>query len=193
MKELQKQYHRYLIILSNRLAYDEEVRKDLYQEGLIGLSEAQQLYDNSKGTFHSFAIMRMKGRMLKFLTKYSRTIFIPANQLDEKRRTWHNLPTTISTNTPTNIENQIIEDLLGCEDVDESLDDAQKAIAVRLREAFYNLKQDYQYIISSVVIEDMTFIEIGETLGCTGENVRVKYNKGMEQLKNKLLKFVVCK
>jgi RNA polymerase sigma factor (sigma-70 family) len=189
MKELQKQYHRYLIILSNRLAYDEEVRKDLYQEGLIGLSEAQQLYDDSKGTFHSFAIMRMKGRMLKFLTKYSRTIHIPANQLNESRRTVHNLPTTISTNTPINEDNGTIEDLLGCEDVDNSLEDADEAIAARLRQCFALLKHDYQTVISMRLNEDMTWDEIGEIVNRSGENCRQKFIKGIQILKDQMLKF----
>jgi len=190
MEELKKKYHRYLIILSNRLSCNEEIKKDLYQEGLLGLWEAKQLYNESKGTFHSFAIMRMKGRMLKWLTKYSRIIHIPANQLNETRRTVDNLPSTISSNTPSNEDGGTIEDLLGYEDEDKSLDDGEKELRDRLRYCFSQLKPAYQDIITMRNIEGMTFLEISEEMKISQQGAQAKYKLAIHKLKSYMLNLV---
>jgi RNA polymerase sigma factor (sigma-70 family) len=186
LKALQTQYRRYILYLANRIAFNEIDREDLYSEGLIGLWEAQQLYSEDKGTFHSFVIMRMKGRMMKFMTNNSRTIRIPANQQLETRRTVESLPSTISMETSIG-EEGTIEDLLGKDDEQfyDKLDDQDDLKLRQLRHYYSELKPEYQKIIYLYQNEDMTFSEIGQQFGMTGENIRVKYYKGLEKIKKK--------
>ncbi len=186
MIKLQKQYHRYLIVMTNRLTYDEEMRQDLYQEGLIGLFNAYNKFNEDKGMFHSLAIMEMKGNMLKYLTKNSRTIRIPAHQ-QNSRRTADFLVSTISMETPINDDNGTIEDLLTFEEDDISIDDASHAIRERLRHCFAELKPVYQKIILMRNIEDMTFKEIAEEINVTQQCAQAKYHLAIDTLRKKML------
>lgn len=188
MKELQTKYRRYLLYLANRLAYDEEDRKDLYNEGLIGLWEAEQNYDETKGTFHSFAIMRMKGRMMRWMTNNSRTIRIPANQQNENRRTVDVLISTISIETPIG-EDGTIEDLLGNEDEQFNLgnDDNYELIISHLKNYLLEMKEDYQKIILMRYTQDMTFIEIAKEFNQSPQAIKDKHNIILKKLREKLI------
>lgn len=184
--ELKYKYDRFIRVTAIRLDIDNSMFQELYQVGLIALYEAESKYKEEQGTFHTFIMRYITYEMMDYLTNFSRTVRIPSNRLIEaKKDDSIQLKTSISINTPIN-EDYTIEDTLGYEEIDDSLDDNQKLIRSRLREEMDKLKPQYQQIIWMYDVLSMTFQEIGDELKLTRENVRQQYVKAIKIIREKL-------
>jgi RNA polymerase sigma factor (sigma-70 family) len=183
MKELIKQYYRFIKVTASKLDPNNTYFDDLVQVGYISLWESQSKWDESKGKQSTFIMRNITFDMMDYLTNNTRVIRIPSNVIHNKEN-HHKIVSAISINTPIG-EDGTIEDLLGNDDEQFNLghDDAQELKLARLRHYFSKLKDEYQKIILMYQSGDMTFLEIGEHFNQTSENVRVKYFKGLAKLK----------
>lgn len=79
---------------------------DLFQEGVIGLMEAIDTYDEERGAFSGYAALKIKGSILRYMTNKEGTIRIPAykrQQIQTMRRVKSHLMQNLGRE-PTNHE-----------------------------------------------------------------------------------------
>lgn len=190
MEKLRIKYDRFIRVTAIRLDVDNTMYPDLYQVGIIALWEAESKYDESKGTFHTFLMRYITYEMMDYLTQNAKTIRVPSNKLIQAKKGEIKLTKAISMNTPINGETgeETIEDLLGYEEEDNSLDDNDIRNRAILKKELSEMNPQYQKIIWMYSVLDMTFQEIGDEIGTTKENIRQQYNKGIKILREKLTK-----
>lgn len=92
---------------------DLDVIADLVQVGRIGLWEAYQRYDETKGPFNYYATIWIKKYMKEHLSNNARTIRIPNYQINKADES---LVKTVSINTYVGSENSTLEELLSSSD-----------------------------------------------------------------------------
>lgn len=189
IKQLLKDYERYVKVIAHRLDTTHEHLDDLIAVGNIGVWKAMESYDESKGAFHNFVIMRIRGGMLNYLSDHSRTIKIPQYQQFGERKQDIFLTSAISMETPLGNDDEAgtIGDLFGSEDeqFNKGHDDAQEVKLIRLRHYLAELKPTYQKIIMMRDLDEKTFAEIGEHFGMSGENIRIKYGKAIDKIRKR--------
>lgn len=75
---------RFVISVAKMYTKDPEVFNDLVSAGNIGLIEAAEKFDPSRGfKFISFAVWHIRKEMLRYLGDFSRTIRIPVNKVQD--------------------------------------------------------------------------------------------------------------
>lgn len=175
-EETLKLYGRYILRCAQRTGADEHI-DDIESVASYGLWVAFNRFDETKGTFHSYAQFYIKKYIIEYLTKNTQTIYVPKSAEGVEIN-------TISITTPIagTDDNLTIEDLLSQPDDDKSTDDTQEAIISRLKDNLSKLSITYQKIIMMREIEEMNFNQIGEALGMTSQNASLSYNKGIKKL-----------
>lgn len=187
-KELTKQptfeitlanYKRYIEAIANSFGQD-KYKEDLKQEGSLGLLDAYNRYDETKGPFNQYAMVYIRDNMRKFLSNNARTIRLPNNVLwtDEDL----SYLSTISLQTTLGVNGGIIEDVIPADEETISYDTSilksllryLKPDDLELIKLKYNLTDDG---------EEMTNTEIGKLYGTTPENIRIKLMRIMRILK----------
>lgn len=184
MEKLITKYRRYIIKLISTLTTDENIKDDLYQEATIALWSANENYDSTQGEFHPYAIILMKTAMLKYITNNSRTIRVPANKVFSTLKEGTSLQPTLSLDYAINDEETTLNDIIGNEDEDNTLDDHQLAIRSDLSKHLSQLKETHRNIIIARHIEGKTLEEIAKEMNITREAVRLQYERGMKQIRD---------
>lgn len=179
-EQLQREYKRYIQYVAKSLGNNKFI-DDLVQSGYLGLFDAYTRYEESQGTFHSYAISYIRGYMLSFLTKYARTIHIPANFVgnEEIDNLW-----TISLDNPLGDEtNSTVGDLIA-EPIEEDAFDtsALKSLLLCLKPNEVELIKMY-YGIEHPEEKAMTMDEIAKQFGCTRQNIQLKIKAIMRKMR----------
>jgi RNA polymerase sigma factor (sigma-70 family) len=123
--EIYREYKGYIYTTAmsfNKQAYTQ----DLIQEGNIGLWKAYTRWQETKGEFHYFAIMYIRGHMLTFLSWNSRTIRIPTSQLEKESFEEYKV---YSLDEPIS-ENTNLGDIIGDNDEVEEEYDIEKHMSI---------------------------------------------------------------
>lgn len=78
---------RFVLTVAKMYTHDPELYNDLVAAGNIGLIEAAEKFDPSRGfKFISFAVWHIRKEMLKHLGDHSRMVRIPQNKVNELRK-----------------------------------------------------------------------------------------------------------
>lgn len=105
---------RYIASVANSMgANNEDELKDLICAGNIGLWKAYLGYDKNRSPiFMSYAKVLIKYEMMDYLTKYGRTVYLPAHQIKSDRQNDTNSSLSLSLTSDGNGEYmQLIETL----------------------------------------------------------------------------------
>lgn len=178
-------YHRYVEKICNKYGQAHEY-DDLYQVCHIALWTAEQRYDPETGPFHHYALVCMKGELMKWLTDFSRTIRIPANKQRGENKISY-IPTISTEISLGDDTTSTIEDLLEADEVEhwdgiELPTYAYDEKVGPLRHYLSELDQDYQDIIMMRLKDNMSFTEIAEIMGTTKQNTNNRYQVGIKKL-----------
>jgi RNA polymerase sigma factor (sigma-70 family) len=179
-------YDRYIQKLANKYSQD-KFYDDLYQEGHIGLHLATQNYDEKYGDFHNYAQWYIVGRMKNYLTNFSRTVKIPASQLNKNNKSYNEDYQyiidghTISIDQQIGDEDKTYGDLYLPPHQPEEFKEEEPIIKL-LRQYLDQLKERYQTILNLRYNEAMTLEEIAEKLNVTREAVRLQHDKAIAKL-----------
>ncbi len=178
-------YKRYILVTASSFNQDEFLL-DLQQEGYIALHEAYINYDDSKGEFHSYALVMIKGYMKNFLTNNARTIRVPSHQLNKTHKKYNDsveIPSTISLDSNLNDNTSTLKNFMASPIEEDEIDYS------RLHIALNNLKDKQRIIIEKYYgfgdTDKMTLQQIGDELNISKEAVRQHKEKGMLILKEK--------
>lgn len=179
IEQIINKYKRYLIVCANNLTTNSMIKEELIAEGNIALWKAYERYDESQGTFHSYAISYIRGSMLKYLTEKSRTIKVPSYQQNNEELKKYNYTKSLDQMNEDGVNMYDAEDIVE----DESLDDAQELIRSVLRNNISKLKESYQNILKMRYFEDMTFNEIAEIVGVSKQAIDQQHKLAIKKLK----------
>jgi RNA polymerase sporulation-specific sigma factor len=168
----------YIIKIANTFNQNEEITKDLVQEGLIGVWQASLSYNgNTDKEWVNYMTTVIKNNMKTFLAKYSNTIRTPKALIGQD-----NLLKVVSTNTPINENGDILEHFIGEEASEEENDYSS------LKTALMSLKDKERILIEmyygiNTDNPPMNYREIGEAMGTTRQNIEEKIKKALLKLK----------
>lgn len=83
-EELVKRNLRFVISIAKSYATDKICLEDLVNEGNIGLVKAVETFDPDKGyKFISFAVWWVRKIIMEYVSKYGKTVRIPANRIND--------------------------------------------------------------------------------------------------------------
>jgi DNA-directed RNA polymerase len=183
-EETLKDYKRYVLRVASSLNQD-KYKEDLIQEGNIGLWDAYNNYDAAVGEFHSFALVYIRGYMLKFLTSNSRTVKVPANKVKED-----NLSMSVSLSTPIDNKGSVLSDVIALDEVEDIKDYSM------LYKSLNELKPKYKQIImmhyglgeDGAEEDTMSFQDIATHFNCSREAIRQQFEKAMVLVRKQNIK-----
>lgn len=182
IEEILKEYERYILVTVNNYTTDEFEKSELIQEANIALWKAYINYDQSKGDFHSYALVYIKGAMKNWLTNHSRTVKPSAKTVHQINKSeTETFKKTISMDEQ-NEDGINLDEMIAIEEEDKSLDDQQEAIRRLLRDFLSQLKPKYQTILKLRYEQEKTILEIGEELGLTRQAVDEQLTKAISKL-----------
>ncbi|TSC51939.1 MAG: RNA polymerase, sigma 28 subunit, FliA/WhiG subfamily [Parcubacteria group bacterium LiPW_41] len=154
-------------------------RRDLFQFGIQGLSEAIERFDPEYGTrFETYAIQRIRGSIYDELRKY------------------HNLPNLETGETVDETKKEFKEDDLGMYEMiptalptgsEQILE--KKDLKQKLLDLIRDLSEREQTILSLYYYEDLNYKEIAQVLSITVARVSQIHSKILNSLKLKLAEY----
>lgn len=162
-------------------------RRDYFQFGIEGLSEAIDRFDPDYGTkFETYAIQRIRGKIYDELRKYNEKISVPAFS----ENTTLASAATLSINYPSNDESgmQLYELLPGDSEKPDALLEKNE-LKQRLVELIKELKERERTILSLYYYEELNYKEIAQVLNITVSRVSQIHSRILNNLKQKLLKY----
>ena len=183
IEQIIKEYNRYVRVMASSFNQDEYF-DDLVSAGNIGLWNAYQRYDPSHGKpFITYASIWVKREMMDFLTKYSRTIYLPANRVNEARNgSYYIITGTVSLNTPVGDSGAVLEDFVPDTEQEDQDDYASLKMALnRLKERDQELIKMYY---GFAPYEEMNFKEIGVATGTSRQAAEEKIKRILKVLRN---------
>jgi len=162
-------------------------RRDYFQFGIEGLSEAIDRFDPDYSTkFETYAIQRIRGKIYDELRKYNEKISVPAFS----ENTTLASAATLSINYPSNDESgmQLYELLPGDSEKPDALLEKNE-LKQRLVELIKELKERERTILSLYYYEELNYKEIAQVLNITVSRVSQIHSRILNNLKQKLLKY----
>ena len=149
----------------------EEMTMELVQEGTVGLLEAAEAYDWTKGVaFSLFAIHRIRGRMCDFL---SREHAQPAVSLDTESFDGCRLADRLPSLFPEP------------EEVAE-----RHAVAARVTQAVDRLPYKEQQVLRGIFLEDKSPLDLAEDINVTAGHVYRLQKQGVKRVRGMLSRFI---
>ena len=184
---------------------------DLVSDGIIGLMEAIERFDPSRGlTFQTFAVPRIRGAMvdaLRALDWVPRSVREKVRQVEQAQRTLEGrlgripddpeiaaelgmsvrelreLYAKVAFTSVATMEDLELADDLSAAATHEIEDDQAKAALLRV---VYELPERDQVIIALYYFEGLTLAEIGRVLGVTESRVSQLHSRATMVLRTKL-------
>ncbi|MBQ8919649.1 MAG: sigma-70 family RNA polymerase sigma factor [Acidaminococcaceae bacterium] len=149
----------------------EEITMELIQEGMIGLLEASENYDYTKGVaFSLFAVHRIRGRMCDFLKReFSQTAVSLDKECAEGWRLGEAIP---------------VAQLLP-EEVAE-----RHAVAERVSRAVDRLPQKEKQVLQGIFLENKTPSALAEDIHVTTNHVYRLEKQGVRRVRGMLSRFM---
>ena len=179
----------YVIQKTNLFQNDLLDRRDFFQFGIEGLSEAIDRYDPDYGTkFETYAIKRIRGKIYDELRKYTKKI---ETTVDSDVKTSYPV-STLSLNQPFREEDgiQLYETLPSdCEKPDVILE--KKYLKEKLLDTIKTLPQRERTILSLYYYEDLNYKEIAQVLNITVSRVSQIHSRILGSLKLQLEEYNV--
>lgn len=182
IEEVLAAYRRYLLVTVNNYTTDEYEKEELIQSANIAIWKAYEKYDKTQGDFHSYALVYIKGAMMNWLTRNSRTVKPSARLVNE---ILSDETETFKKTISIDIQNEDginLDETIGIEEEDNELDDQQEAIRSLLRQYLSQLKEQYQIILKLRYVEEKSINDIGIELGLTRQAVDQQLTKAISQL-----------
>lgn len=187
INELLKLFDKYLIKTAISVAgfADEDLLQDLKQEGSVGLWQAHERFDPSKGdNYHQWLIYGIKQMMLNYVTRNSRTVRIPSNvvfskeEVDEDKMPY--LTNRISIDLPISDDGSKLSDLMA--DISVGEDDIYNFEKERIEKLLLTLKPKDIRILELYYYSGYSIYEIGQLLHCTPQNCNDRINRCIRYL-----------
>lgn len=162
-------------------------RRDYFQFGIEGLSEAIDRFDPDYGTkFETYAIQRIRGKIYDELRKNSEKLSVSAYS----KNVIYTEASTLSVNHPSSEEVglQLYEMLPGDSEIPDALLEKNE-LKQKLIELIKNLKERERTILSLYYYEDLNYKEIAQVLNITVSRVSQIHSRILNLLKQKLLTY----
>ncbi len=164
-------------------------RRDFFQFGIEGLSEAIDRFDPDFGTkFETYAIKRIRGKIYDELRKYTKKV---ETTVDVDTKTSYPV-STLSLNQPVKDDGglQLYETLPNdSEKPDVILE--KKDLKEKLLETIKNLPQRERTILSLYYYEDLNYKEIAQVFNITVSRVSQIHSRVLDSLKLQLEEYNV--
>lgn len=153
---------------------DEPTMLDIVQEGTVGLIEAVENYDHTKGVaFSLYAMHRIRGRILNFMER-------------EGKQDWAHIDSPVGGG-----ENA---DTLADYLVDAAAEVSQQAernfLVEQVKNAMERLPEKEQMVLSGVFLEDREPKQIAQTLDMSLSHVYRLQKQGIRRIRGMLAKFI---
>lgn len=175
----------YVIHKSNFIQNELFDRRDYFQFGIEGLSEAIDRFDPDYGTkFETYAIQRIRGKIYDELRKYSPKF---ETVCDSEGM-------TVNTSSSVSLNSSVVEDegmqlyemvSGGFDEPDELLE--KNELKERLVELIKGLNERDRNILSLYYYEELNYQDIAKVLNITVSRVSQLHSKIIKSLKEKLV------
>lgn len=174
----------------NEMAYKFNQAYDMFQEGLVGLMRAVDLYDETKSKFSTYAFMWIRAKVSRYSNGGTKVIYIPTNKMEkilklergghieqDEELKWISDHLFVITNeflgdaTYEDTSNKEFEDKQAVNRVMKFLDDREKKII------------EHRFGLNGK--KSKTLDEVGRLIGRTRERVRQIEKKAINKLKER--------
>lgn len=149
----------------------EEVSMELIQEGTVGLLEAAESYDHTKGVaFSLFAMHRIRGSMCDFLNREYAHATV---SLDKETFDGYRLIDMMPSLLPE--PEEVLE---------------RHAVADRVTQAVERLPYKEQQVLRGIFLEDKTPLDLAEDINVTAGHVYRLQKQGVKRVRGMLSRFI---
>lgn len=146
---------------------------DLIQEGTVGLIEAVESYDHNRGVaFSLFAVHRIRGRMINYLTHESDSLL------------WNNRP-MVSDSSQASIEESLID-----AHAEVAAQAEQNYLVEQLKTAMGRLPAKEQQVLSGVYLEDCEPKDLAASMDLSVSHIYRLQKQGIRRLRGMLSKLM---
>jgi len=144
---------------------------DMKQEASLGLLEAMNRFNPDQSiAFITYAAIWMRKYCTQFLNSNARTVYLPKNKIQEEY---------LHREFSLDKHKLIVEDKFD----DEDLDDEEMQLREDVMNHLHSLKEIYQHMIISVVIQKRTFTELSDEIGISKQGVVSRFKLAMRKLR----------
>ncbi len=154
-----------------RFHMPEDITLELIQEGTVGLLEAAENYDHSKGVaFSLYAIHRIRGRMCDFLNRE-----FSHEELSLDRETAEGWRLTEVLSSPQLLPEEVAE---------------RHAVSDRISRAVERLPQKERQVLEGIFLENKTPFDLAADIHVTPNHVYRLEKKGVRRIRGMLSRFM---
>ena len=173
-RQLIEQYQPLVFKAAAHWRSDETKVMDILQEGTVGLIEAVENYDPSRGVaFSLFALHRIRGRMLTYIQKEGRHDYI-----------YMDSPLTAENGSRT-----LAESLVDTE-TDVSRQVERNLLLQQVQRALQKLPVKEQEVLSGVYLEDCEVRQMADTLDISISHIYRLQRQGIRRIRGMLSRFM---